>query len=310
MASEVQVLVVDPPAGSGPALTAQAQRRLAQLEARWSRFRPGSELSGLNRAAPGAEVVVSADTCRLVLAMVAGHAATDGRFDPTMLRQILAAGYTASIDDPRVLSISVPGVAADADLRLISVDLAPGADRGSVRLPPGLALDPGGIGKGLAADLVAAELVAAGAAGALVSIGGDLAATGRPPSPDGWLVAVEDPACPDRELATLALDRGGVATSSTRSRRWPGPGGRMRHHVLDPATGTPSATDLAAATVVAPTAWEAEVHATAALVAGSAAGLAHLSRLGLDGLLVTAAGPVRWTPGLAPEATEAVEVAA
>ena len=64
---------------------------------------------------------------------------------------------------------------------------------GAVTLPLGVTLDPGGIGKGFAADLTAAALVEAGAAGALVDVGGDLSATGCPPAAEGWAVTVPDP---------------------------------------------------------------------------------------------------------------------
>ena len=77
-----------------------------------------------------------------------------------------------------------------------------------------------GIGKGLAADLVTAELCSAGATGALVGIGGDLVARGTPPDDAGWVIVVEDPDDPAVALARIAIDAGGVATSSTRSNRW------------------------------------------------------------------------------------------
>ena len=138
----------------------------------------------------------------------------------------------------------------------------------AVIVPAGIGLDPGGIGKGLAADLVVTELLEAGTAGALVCVGGDLAAAGTPPTPDGWLVSVEEPRDPTRSLLTFGLDAGGVATSSTLSRTWL-QDGRQRHHALDPATQTCSDTDLAAVTVIARAGWEAEAHATAALLCGS-----------------------------------------
>ena len=47
-----------------------------------------------------------------------------------------------------------------------------------VRLLDGVGFDPGGIGKGLAADLVATAAVDLGADGAMVSLGGDLRVAG------------------------------------------------------------------------------------------------------------------------------------
>ena len=134
--------------------------------------------------------------------------------------------------------------------------------------PAGVALDPGGIGKGLAADLVVAQLLAAGRGGALVDVGGDLACAGTAPLPGGWPVTVEHPDdVRRRPRARSRSSAGGVATSSTRSRRWVHDGA-VRHHVIDPASGAMSDTDLAAVTVIARSGWLAEAHATAAILAG------------------------------------------
>ena len=68
-----------------------------------------------------------------------------------------------------------------------------------------------------------------------------------------------------------------MATSSTRSRRWIHDGA-IRHHVIDPASGAMSDTDLAAVTVIARSGWLAEAHATAAILAGQRRGCSGTSR--------------------------------
>jgi thiamine biosynthesis lipoprotein len=134
---------------------------------------------------------------------------------------------------------------------------------GVVSLPPGAVVDPGAIGKGLAADLVSAELVADGAAGALVSVGGDLRVAGRAPA-GGWIVALDHDG--SEPIGSVALVAGGVATSSILRRRWWTPAGRV-HHVIDPRTGRPTSGAAIACTVVAGEAWWAEALATAVIVA-------------------------------------------
>lgn len=47
-------------------------------------------------------------------------------------------------------------------------------------------IDLGGIGKGYAADLIAAELIAAGAEGVSVNLGGDLRVAGVAPGAQPW----------------------------------------------------------------------------------------------------------------------------
>jgi len=146
-----------------------------------------------------------------------------------------------------------------------------------------LGLDPGGIGKGYAADLVVSELRAAGAAGVCVNLGGDLRAEGRAPGGGSWVVGIEHPLRPG-PAATVTLAGGAVATSSRTRRTW-GPDGDRRHHLIDPATGAPADT-LAAVTVLAARGWQAEVLAKAAFLGGLDRGRALLTVAGADGLLV------------------------
>lgn len=279
MASAVRILVV----GGPPGAAAGALDHIRGLEDRWTRFSPTSDTTRLNTAG-GDPVVVAATTLVLVTALVEGWRLTGGRFDPSTLPALVAAGYGASLDDPTRTTALPPDAAVGTDLARIEVD--PGAS--TVQLPPGTVLDPGGLGKGLAADLTVERLLADGAAGALVSIGGDLAVAGTPPSGDSWSVAVDDPRRPARPLLALLVDGGGIATSSTLSRRI-GPAGRD-HHLIDPETGRPVVTDIASATVVAPTAWKAEALATATLVGGSSEAVASMEGHGVDGVVVTLDG--------------------
>ena len=265
---------------------------LDHLERCWSRFIPTSDISRINTARFG-RLAVDDSTMTLLAAMIEGHQLTDGRYDPSVLPALIEQGYAASRVDPskRSALAEYDGPAVSPTL----MELDPAA--GMVAVPRGLALDPGGIGKGLAADLAVAQLLSRGARGALVSIGGDLAMSGVPVTDAGWLVEVEQPEPTDGLLCTLAVSGGGVATSSTRSRRWV-LDGRERHHQIDPVTSQPSGTDLAAVTVIARCGWLAEIHATGAIACGSAGFLDYLALHGLDGIAVDAAGAVIVSPNL------------
>jgi len=288
MGTDAHVILVDPAEGAG----AYAQSRLEELERRWSRFLPASDVSRLN-GAPGAFVIVSADTLFLLATMKQAWRVSGGRYDPTLLSAINAAGYAASYDGSGRASCT--SGAARRERAITDVALDPVTS--SAILPAGVGIDPGGIGKGLAADLVVTELLQSGTGGALVSVGGDLAAAGRAPAPEGWHVAIEDPFDASREQLRLALEAGGIATSSTRTRSWTKDGSR-RHHVIDPATQACATTDLAAVTVIARAGWEAEAHATAALLSGSDRALDYLERHELDGIATTLDGITRMTPAL------------
>jgi thiamine biosynthesis lipoprotein len=296
MGTDVEVLAVGADAAAMTMLGALAADALEVREARWSRFRPSSELCRINDAA-GAPVVVSRSTFALVARAVDAWRDTGGRYDPTVLAALEAAGYDRDFDavvrergdDVAGAGAEVPGC-GDVELDdLVS----------AVRLPPGVALDLGGIGKGEAADEVSAELLAAGVAGVvgvLVNLGGDLRARGVAPAPHGWVVDVDDPLDTGR-TGMLALAEGAIATSTKLRRAW-SRGDRSLHHLIDPRTGEPAESGLASVTVVAGEAWRAEVLAKAAFVAGPDEGRATIERAGATGLFVTDGGDVIELDGL------------
>jgi thiamine biosynthesis lipoprotein len=168
-------------------------------------------------------------------------------------------------------------------------------DGRAVGLPAGTGFDPGGIGKGLAADIVIGELQAGGVAGACVNLGGDLRVAGSNPNGDAWTIAVEHPSI-DQPVALIGLHAGAVATSTTLRRRWT-VDGQPRHHLIDPATGEPSASDLVLATVIAGEAWIAEVLAKAIVLRGSTRAFDIVDERHVQALTVDNAGMIRATPG-------------
>ena len=197
-----------------------------------------------------------------------GWRATDGTFDPTLLAPLVGLGYSASWHDPATVTSLPHGATMRGDLDQLDLD----AERCTARSPLGMCLDPGGIGKGLAADIVVGRLMEAGAVGASVSIGGDVAVRGAAPQPGGWLVGVSDPVSLDIEIEQLRMLQGGVATSGTLRRCWHSDTGEAMHHLLDPQTGQPArqARQIVAVTVVAGTAAWAEVWTKAVMVRGAA----------------------------------------
>jgi thiamine biosynthesis lipoprotein len=259
MGSDIHLLVV----GGDGRLLALARARIDELEQRWSRFRPDSEVSRLNATA-GRATTVADDTRLLVERAVEAWRLTGGGFDPTLLDALRAAGYDRSFDeladDGR--PIAVPQLSA---VRPGPTDIV--VDGDSVMLPAGMGFDPGGIGKGLAADLVSALLIDEGAAGACVNMGGDLRVRGESPTGAGWTLAIEHPWC-TAPIALVGLGDGAVATSSVLRRVWQVDGVR-RHHLINPSTGEPSTSDLALACAIAGDAWIAEVLAKAVLLRGA-----------------------------------------
>ncbi len=283
MASSLHLIAVGPNAEVLERGLDDAVEYLAHLERCWSRFLPTSDICRINRLGMvgGGSITLDTSTIALLDVMVEGYQRTAGRFDPSVLPAVLAEGYTTSWVDPAIMvEVSERPTVWSAGL-LHDIDLDPSTN--TAMIPSDLSLDPGGIGKGFAADLAIARLVAAGATGAMAEIGGDLSMCGTSADAAGWLVSVERPDPGDGLLCSLAISGGGVATSSTRSRRWT-VDGVEHHHQIDPATERSSTTDLEAVTVIAPTGWLAEVHSTAAVGIGSTGVLAYLEGHGFSGI--------------------------
>jgi thiamine biosynthesis lipoprotein len=237
-------------------LAAAIERLFGAVEATLSPYRPESELSALN-ADPRAAVPASALVADLVRAARRASAQTRGIVDATLPVQTRERpAVPADLAD--ALRAAPPRRAARPALDWRSRQ--PSVDRdGRVCRTPGVTIDPGGLGKGLAADLAAA-LLPAGVHGA-ISCGGDLAVRGP-----ARAVAVTGAHTGD-EVHRLSV-RGGVATSGIHARLWREDDGTYSHHVLDPATGCPAWTGLVAVTAVAPSALDAEILAKRALLTG------------------------------------------
>ncbi len=272
-----------------------------------SRFRADSDLSRVNRQ-PGRWVDVHPLLVAAVGAALGAARATDGLVHPLLGRPLVQLGYDRDharltecaddqgADDPVAPGAPVTPVTPPGPHAWREVCLDPD---GALRIPAGTALDLGATGKAWAADLVAAGFAARLAGPAVVSVGGDLALAspdGRPLRPP-WPVAVaERPGDPVQAL--VALDRGGLATSSTQVRRWTRHGVR-RHHLLDPRTGQPVAGVWRTVTATGATCVAANTASTAAVVLGERAP-DWLVGHGVDARLVAADGTVR-TVGAWPE---------
>jgi thiamine biosynthesis lipoprotein len=279
---------------------AAAEARFWLYESELSRFLDTSDLAVLNRAAGCGPVLVSPTLCAVTEDALAAARATDGMFDPTLGTVLAHLGYdrpfplVSPFVDEAVPAL-VPPHCAGA-WRDIVVDAA----ACTIALPAGVALDLGGIGKGWTVDRVVRQLQGVrGVRGGLVNAGGDLRVWGAAPedAPE-WIVGVEDPQDLDRDCATLAVRDRAVATSSIAFRRWKR-GEHWIHHVLDPRTGRSAVTDLAAVTVVGPSAMWAEVHAKVALLSGLDAGRVYLeAQTGYEGLCLTIGGAQHGTAGI------------
>jgi FAD:protein FMN transferase len=242
-----------------PLALAVAEALLRRMHAALTRFDPRSELCRLN-ADPRASVPASALVRRLAAAVPYAGALSGGLVDATVEPFLQP--------ERSVPNEAIHPATPDARRHWAHVSV----DAESVSRPPGVALDSGGLGKGLAADLIADRL--RGLPSYAIECLGDVRAGGieRP-------LRVASP-WDDTVLAELTLTDGAAATSGVTRRGW---------HLVDPGTGRPARTGIVQATALAPTALEAEVRAKAALLAGPGGAREHLPH---GGLLVLADGEV------------------
>ena len=268
LGTSVHVLATEADA-LAPASTA-VREVLEDVDRAYSRFREDSELSRLN-ATPGRTVRVSPLLATAIGAAQRAARLTDGAVDPTIGHAIRVAGY-----DEDFSLVAAKGPQQEVKLRAWRV---PGwqairfdPQSRTVLLPAGVELDLGSTGKALAADLAArTALSAAGVGGVLVSLGGDIAMAGTPPS-GGWRIRIAEDSrvSPDADGEVICLPAGGVATSSTTIRRWMR-GAAVLHHIIDPQTSLPATGPFRTVTVAAATCLDANIASTAALVRGEAA---------------------------------------
>jgi thiamine biosynthesis lipoprotein len=242
-----------------------ARQYIEASEARFSRFLEGSELSQLNRSA-GTWFQASPELYTVVAQAMEFFRRTGGLFDPLILPDLRRVGYDRSMDLLREEGAAPLDPSAPPRPRH-SFDEAKLDEAGQrILLPPGAALDLGGIAKGWIAEQ-AALVLAGHASPCAVNAGGDLFVAGLPADDKVWPVALEDPLDPQRNLTTFTVGPGALATSAVTKRSWK-QGGIQRHHLIDPRTGEPAVSDWLSVTALAPHAAQAEVYAKALLIAG------------------------------------------
>lgn len=267
---------------------------VARLDRLLSSYRADSDLSRLNAQAGAGPVAVSAELLDVTAEAIGIAEESGGAFNPLIGPVVRLWGIP---DRPRrPTPDELARLRPLLDLGGLSVD--PRA--GTIALAmPDMAVDVGGIGKGYAADRVAALLRARGISGGVVGMSGDVRAFGSRPGGQPWRVAVRDPRGGPDPLGVVELTDGAMSTSGTYERFFEIDGVRY-HHILDPRTLMPatSADGLISVSVMAASATRADGLATAVLVMGGSEGMALVERSpGVEALVLDVQGRVRASAG-------------
>ena len=270
MGTDCQVRATCDSASEALAAVGGGWQGIVEYDRSWTRFTSDSELTTLNNSASHQQTttVLSDSMAALVAGMVWAFEYSGGWVDASLLHAVVAAGYdrdfaeiaAAQLENQPARNNGVPGPRDRSAQGMEWVSI----HGNRLTRTQYVTLDSGGIGKGLAADLVAESIVAAGAKGALVDLGGDIRAIGVDQHGRPWSVQAADERNPSApEIAEWDVSDAGIATSSVARRRWNG-----GHHLIDPRTGLPSESDLLAVTVLHRNALTAEVAAKSALLMG------------------------------------------
>jgi thiamine biosynthesis lipoprotein ApbE len=249
------------------AVLAIVSDQVTQLDQAASRFRDDSELTMLNRSS-GRPVEISPVLFVALQEALGAAAQTNGILDPTVGQALERCGYDRDFCD-----LAPSGPPITIRFRRVpgwkGIRLDPGGLTATI--PAGVSIDLGATAKAGCADRSAQRAAAAVDCGVLVSMGGDIALAGAPPS-GGWTIRVADrhDAGPDEPGVTIAITSGGLATSGTAGRRWYR-GGQLMHHLIDPSTGAPARTCWRTVTVAADSALSANIASSAAVILGPAA---------------------------------------
>lgn len=236
---------------------------LKSYEDQVSRFLPNSETSVLNK-----DKVIKNPGKMLLETMSASINVADktmGIIDPLMGDRMIKSGYTAdaqwdSVDWAEAWEQPTHIASACPRQEWKNIELL----AKQITLPSGYSYDPGGVGKGWAADHLA-RLLAGQAPALLIDLGGDI----RIESEDSGLsfpIHIQDPRN-KQQVAEVGMNRGAIATSSCCRRLWV-KGGKPYHHLLSPADGQPVWSGFAGASAYAPSVLEAEAVAKLVVLTG------------------------------------------
>ncbi len=216
---------------------------------------------------------------------------TGGAFDPTLGPLITAwgfgKGHSATRDTLRIDSLL--GITGLTKTHLSGKTLIKGDRR--------IEFNYSAIAKGFGCDKVGEMLSRNGVKDYLVEIGGEIYCSGKSPSGGKWRISVDRPIVSDSVIhesqCIVELTGKGLATSGNY-RNFHRDSSGIYGHTISALTGRPARTDVLSASVIAPTAMEADALATAMMALGSDKAEQLASAQGMAVMLVLSDSTV-WT---------------
>jgi len=256
---------------------------VASVDAQMSTFARDSEISRLNRRAPGRPMALSQETLAVLDTARRVSEATGGAFDVTAGPLVNAWGFGPS---------GAPRIPAPAELAMLrqrvgfrALDID-STGRSATKMHPDMYVDLSGIAKGYGADRAARALEALGIVDYAIELGGEVMARGRNVDGDRWRVAIEEPQASPRKVRRIVAPGDRAMATSGDYRIYFERGGRRYCHEIDPVSASPVSHALASVTVVADDCATADALATGLMVLGPKDGYALAQRAGLAAYFV------------------------
>lgn len=264
---------------------ASVDQLLEEFEDAASTWRPSSEMSRFNAAPSGTCQAMPQSILELVQLAEQLHQDSEGSFDLTLdpLLELWGfhgdGGHQGVPDEEQVAA----AMARTGHQHLHVRD-------GQLCKDAPLQLDISGIAAGYMIDQVVEHLAGMGIKDYMVEITGELKADGNKPGGRPWRIAVEEPR-DDSRVAQLVLPLRGLGVSTSGDyRNYFEHEGQRYSHTFDPVTGRPVMHDLAAVTVLHPSAAWADGLSTVLLVKGSELGWQYAIEHELPALFVIREG--------------------
>ncbi|MEQ3362363.1 FAD:protein FMN transferase [Raoultibacter massiliensis] len=270
-----------------------AVERCRTFEYLLSRHLESSDVSRIN-AASGEKVPIAAETYRVLEASLRYCEASGGVFDITM-------GAVCRLWD--FMEKTVPDQAsliqALAHVNWRALKLASTENGFLAQLDdPAASIDVGGTAKGFIADDLRALLAGQGFSNAIINLGGNVVTFGSKPDGKPWTIGIRNPADPSTLIGAVPIRQGSVVTSGLYERCFEKDGIHY-HHILDPATGYPVATDIASATIVSANSIDGDGYSTTVFALGSQGAIDFAERTpGIEALLILDDGTIVQSSGI------------
>lgn len=226
--------------GAEEALAA-AEERMGQLESLWSVTEEGSEIYRVNHSG-GEPVVLSRETADLAEFALEMAEETQGALEPTLYPVLEAWGFTT--DEHRIPEeTEIQELLSNTGYEKVRLDGE------TIRLPEGMELDLGAVGKGYAGDFICELLREQGITSALLDIGGNIQTIGTRPDGSDWRLGLRNP-FGEGTVGVLTVSDCAVVTSGNYENYFVGEDGKTYGHILDPETGHPAESGLASVSIV------------------------------------------------------------